>query len=97
MLDKQAHLAAEAKKSIESPSGSHRLFDLVKPAKEEYASVFYFALRDTLVAENLDAASKIAFGGAKRHRVVSLDGKLIDASGTMSGGGNKVSRGGMSR
>ncbi len=31
--------------------------------------------------------------GARRHRVVTLDGKLIDASGTMSGGGTRVSRG----
>ncbi len=31
-----------------------------------------------------------------RFRVVSLQGHLIDTSGTMSGGGNKVMRGGMS-
>jgi chromosome segregation ATPase len=29
-------------------------------------------------------------GGKAKHRVVTLEGALIDTSGTMSGGGNKV-------
>ncbi|KAI6012790.1 RecF/RecN/SMC N terminal domain-containing protein [Pisolithus orientalis] len=52
--------------------------------------------RNTLVANDLDQANRIAFGGAKRWRVVTLAGQLIDASGTMSGGGTHVARGGMS-
>lgn len=35
--------------------------------------------------------------GAKRWRVVTLDGKIIDISGTMSGGGSNPARGGMTR
>lgn len=58
---------------------------------------FYHALRNTLVAKDLDEATRIAFEGkSTRHRVVSLQGQLIDTSGTMSGGGNKPMRGGMS-
>jgi len=48
-----------------------------------------------LVANDLDQANRIAFG-ATRYRVVTLDGQLIDKSGTMSGGGNKVAKGAMS-
>ena len=33
---------------------------------------------------------KHAYGGQQRARVVTLDGNVIDTSGTMSGGGNKV-------
>ena len=95
MLDKQQHLMD--KMSLGKGSfPSDRLFDLVKPKDAKFLPAFYFALRDTLVAPNLDNAMKIAYGGKQRFRVVTLDGSVIDTSGTMSGGGNKVSRGGMS-
>ena len=43
---------------------------------------------------DLETGSKIAYG-QKRYRVVTLDGELIDISGTMSGGGNAKASGGM--
>ncbi|EDN95150.1 hypothetical protein SS1G_11025 [Sclerotinia sclerotiorum 1980 UF-70] len=46
-------------------------------------------------AKDLAQANRIAYG-AKRWRVVTLDGQLIDKSGTMSGGGNTVKKGLMS-
>jgi structural maintenance of chromosome 4 len=56
--------------------------------------VFYNVLRDTLVADTVEDASYIAFRTGVRRRVVSMDGKLIEMSGVMSGGG-KPRRGGM--
>lgn len=53
--------------------------------KEELRKCFYFALKDTLVCEDLESAEKIAFG-RQRKRVVTVDGKLIEKSGVMSGG-----------
>ena len=44
---------------------------------------------------NKQQASKIAFDGSKRHRVVTTDGVVINTSGTMEGGG-KPQRGRMS-
>ncbi|KAI0713123.1 RecF/RecN/SMC protein [Cerioporus squamosus] len=81
---------------IQTPENVPRLFDLIKPKEPRFAPAFYKALSNTLVADNLDQANRIAFGGHKRWRVVTLAGQLIDASGTMSGGGNSVQRGGMS-
>ena len=52
------------------------------------------ACKDTLVCQNLEIATKIGYG-QRRYRVVTLDGKMIEMSGTMSGGG-KPRRGGMS-
>jgi hypothetical protein len=52
-------------------------------------------VRDTAVAEDLDGASKIAYEGRQRRRVVTLAGQLIETSGTMSGGGNKPKGGRM--
>ena len=51
-------------------------------------------LRDTLVAPSIEDATYIAFHTGLRKRVVSLDGKMIELSGVMSGGG-KPRKGGM--
>ena len=66
-----------------------RLVDLVElGGREEYFDAFWHALKDTLVCEQgMAEANSIAFGKKKRYRVVTLDGKLIDLSGTISGGG----------
>jgi hypothetical protein len=53
-----------------------RLFDLVKldPKQQKgLALAFYYAMRDTVVANDLDQASRIAYGADKRwRRVVTL-------------------------
>ncbi|RKP27676.1 RecF/RecN/SMC [Syncephalis pseudoplumigaleata] len=79
---------------IDTPDGVPRLFDLVQIKDPRLAPAFYSVLRDTLVARDLEQAKRIAFG-AKRWRVVTLDGQLIDMAGTMSGGGGRPSRGRM--
>ncbi|KAK7206831.1 RecF/RecN/SMC [Myxozyma melibiosi] len=77
---------------IQTPENAPRLFDLVRPKDPKYAQAFYSVLHDTLVAKDMAQANRIAFG-KKRWRVVTIDGKLIDTSGTMSGGGSRVSKG----
>lgn len=50
-----------------------RLFDLVKCRDERLRLAFYYAARDTLVAKDLDQASRIAYGADRRwRRVVTL-------------------------
>ena len=66
--------------SVCSPENVHRLFDLVKVQNSEILPAFYFALRDTLVAKDLEQATRIAYGRT-RYRVVTLQGQLIDTSG----------------
>ncbi|ETI33480.1 hypothetical protein F443_19833 [Phytophthora nicotianae P1569] len=84
---------------VTAPSGQEapRLFDLVKVNDEKYLPAFYYALRDTLVAKDLDEASAIAYQGRQcKYRVVTLDGQLVEMSGAMSGGGKRARSGGMS-
>lgn len=81
--------------TIYTPESVPRLFDLVKPKDDKFAPAFYSVMQNTLVAKDLEQANRIAYG-ARRWRVVTLDGQLIDVSGTMSGGGTRVARGGMS-
>ncbi|KAK6876282.1 Structural maintenance of chromosomes protein 4 [Candida tropicalis] len=76
------------------PSHVKRLFDLIRPSNPKFAPAFYSKVYDTLVAPNLTEAKKVAYG-ARRWKVVTLDGNVIDISGTMSGGGNYVSKGAM--
>lgn len=80
---------------IQTPENAPRLFDLVKAKEDKFRPAFYHALQDTLVAADLAQANRIAYG-ARRWRVVTLDGELIDKSGTMSGGGMSKKRGLMS-
>jgi structural maintenance of chromosome 4 len=92
-LDKLPHYNMSP---ISTPENTPRLFDLVqlRDQDEQFRNGFYHAMRDTLVANDLDHARRIAFAG-RRWRVVTLQGQLIDSSGTMSGGGNSNSRGRM--
>ena len=68
---------------LNSPENAPRIFDLVNVKNEEYLPAFYFGLRDTLVARDLDQATRIAYGST-RFRVVTLGGQLIDLSGGFS-------------
>ncbi|HIH69301.1 chromosome segregation protein SMC [Methermicoccus shengliensis] len=48
----------------------------------KFAPAFWYVFRDTLVVEDLDTARKLM--GA--HRMVTLDGELVEKSGAMTGG-----------
>lgn len=91
-LDK---LRARGMDQIQTPENAPRLFDLIRAKEDRFRPAFYHALQDTLVAKDLAQANRIAYG-ARRWRVVTLAGELIDKSGTMSGGGTTVKRGLMS-
>ncbi|RMZ70545.1 nuclear condensin complex subunit smc4 [Pyrenophora seminiperda CCB06] len=88
-------LAKRDMSPVQTPENVPRLFDLVKPKHDKLKPAFFQVMTNTLVAEDLDQAERIAYG-AKRWRVVTLDGKLIDTAGTMSGGGSRVVKGKMS-
>ncbi|NXK07123.1 SMC4 protein, partial [Herpetotheres cachinnans] len=93
-LDKMAVWKKEIEK-IPTPENIPRLFDLVKVEDEKVRLAFYFALRDTLVANNLEEATRVAFQKDKRWRVVTMQGQIIEQSGTMTGGGGKIIKGRM--
>lgn len=77
-----------------NPANIKRLFDLIRPQNPKFAPAFYSKVYNTLVAPDLKEAKQVAYG-AKRWKVVTLDGKVVDTSGTMSGGGNSFAKGGM--
>lgn len=91
-LEKQQRFLAKCRSKIQTPENVYRLFDLIKVEDEQVLPAFYYGLQDTLVAKDLDQATRIAYG-RMRYRVVTLKGELIELSGTMSGGGRTVLRG----
>ena len=91
VLDKMRPVAS----SEDIPKGATRLFDLIKPKHVKFAPAFYFAVGNTLVAASMQEATRLAYQESKRHRVVTVDGRIIDSTGTISGGGSTVNRGGM--
>ena len=80
---------------VETPEGAPRLFELIQPVNSAVAPAMWLAVKDTLVAPDMETASRWAYDFSKRWRVVTMDGKLIETSGTMTGGGKSVKRGGM--
>ncbi|KAL9427326.1 hypothetical protein AB3S75_029505 [Citrus x aurantiifolia] len=90
ILEKQVDLFPKMKEHFSTPENVPRLFDLIKVKDERMKLAFYAAMGNTLVAKDLDQATRIAYGGNKEfRRVVTLDGALFEKSGTMSGGGSK--------
>lgn len=66
---------------IRTPEDSPRLFDMVRVKDESVRPAFYFALRDTLVANDMEQATRLAFQKDKRWRVVTLKGQIIEMAG----------------
>ncbi|XP_048508932.1 structural maintenance of chromosomes protein 4 [Athalia rosae] len=93
-LEKQQRFWPQCKQRIQTPENVPRLFDLIKVEDEAVLPAFYYGLQNTLVAKDLDQATRIAYG-AQRYRVVTLKGELIETSGTMTGGGKTVLKGRM--
>ncbi|XP_024402503.1 structural maintenance of chromosomes protein 4 [Physcomitrium patens] len=90
ILDKQSGLIQRMNQEVVTPENVPRLFDLVTVRDERLRLAFYSQLGNTVVAKNLDQATRIAYGPAVEfRRVVSLDGAVFEKSGTMSGGGGK--------
>jgi structural maintenance of chromosome 4 len=80
---------------VETPEGAPRLFELINPANFSVTPAIYLGVSNTLVAPDLETATRWAYDFNKRWRVVTLDGQLIETSGTMAGGGKSVRKGGM--
>lgn len=81
--------------AISTPENIPRLFDMIKVKDDSVRPAFFFALRDTLVAKDLEQATRVAFQKDKRWRVVTLQGQIIEQAGTMTGGGGRVMKGRM--
>ncbi|VDO39723.1 unnamed protein product, partial [Onchocerca flexuosa] len=97
VLDKQEKLRPYMAKLTSTPENALRLFDLIRVADPAVLPAFYFALRDTLIVDDITTATRIGMGGMKRYRVVTLKGEVVETSGSMTGGGRSEQRGRIGR
>ena len=56
--EKQQHLTSAMKEAVKTPENVPRLFDLIKPADSSLLPAFFFALRNTVVAKDLNQVKK---------------------------------------
>ncbi|ONK68794.1 uncharacterized protein A4U43_C05F16100 [Asparagus officinalis] len=90
ILEKQVDHLHKLKERVKTPEDVPRLFDLITVKDERLKLAFFAAIRNTVVAKDLDQATRIAYGkDIEFRRVVTLEGALFEKSGTMSGGGSK--------
>eukprot|EP00477_Mikrocytos_mackini_P001460 GAHX01001569.1.p1 GENE.GAHX01001569.1~~GAHX01001569.1.p1 ORF type:complete len:1231 (-),score=359.42 GAHX01001569.1:23-3715(-) len=86
-LDKQQHFFTRMNKSFDTPADSMRLFDCLHIPDDKYKPAAYFAVKDTLVVDNINTATRLSYDNQRRRRVVTLKGEVVDVSGTITGGG----------
>ena len=70
--------------------------DLVQ-CEQQYADVVKYLLGRTVISEDLDTASAMAKQFDSRFKIVTLDGQVMNAGGTMTGGSASKSAGILSR
>ncbi|KAL4119341.1 hypothetical protein QTP88_012159 [Uroleucon formosanum] len=90
ILPQVQKLKSRADSNNNYPENVKRVFDYIKILDQRFRLTFYSGLYDTLLAEDLEQARRIAFGTQTRYRVVTYKGDLIDQSGIMSGGGRPI-------
>lgn len=78
------------KLKFENFVGDGLLYKHIKTDKQ-FEVCFNFALKDTLVVENMEQARELSFGRVRK-RVVTLKGELLEKSGVMSKTKNVSSR-----
>lgn len=61
---------------------------MIQVNDENVLPAFYYALNDTLIANNIADATRISMSGSQRWRTVTLKGEVVEVSGAMTGGGN---------
>lgn len=73
ILEKQREHARQAHERVNTPEGAPRLVDLVK-CEDDMRVAFFYAFRNTIVAQDIDQASRLGLRGNDRRfaRVVTL-------------------------
>ncbi|MBE6623653.1 MAG: chromosome segregation protein SMC [Ruminococcaceae bacterium] len=83
--------------SLEKEKGFVGIGSLLVSCEKKYNIVAGYLLGRTVVADNIDNASVIARKYRFRYRIVTLDGQLINAGGSYTGGSAAAKTGAMSR
>ncbi|QTJ32780.1 chromosome segregation protein SMC [Dolosigranulum pigrum] len=86
---KPRHINHNALQSAEAVAGFVGVGSDLIDYEKQVSQIIENLLGNTLIAEDLKSANKIAKAVNYRYRVVSLDGNMMNAGGSMTGGGSK--------
>lgn len=87
---KPRHIPEHVEASISKhPSYIKMAFELVQ-YDSQYAMIIENLLGNVIIAEDLKGATAIAKSIGNRYRVVTLEGDIVNAGGSMTGGANKT-------
>ena len=86
---KPRHINHNALQSAEAVAGFVGVGSDLINYEQQVSQIIENLLGNTLIAEDLKSANKIAKAVNYRYRVVSLDGNMMNAGGSMTGGGSK--------
>jgi len=84
----------------DKPEGEHGYIGVASElvsADREYSQIVVNALGRTVIAEDMDSAVEIAKRHGYRFRIVTLDGQVVNAGGSMTGGSSGRNTGILSR
>ncbi len=84
-------------RGLESCAGFIGIASRLCECPEEYRGVLRSALGRVVLAEDLDSAAAIARNYSYRFRVVTLDGQVVNAGGSLTGGSRAKNSGLLSR
>lgn len=84
------HPINEKLRELSEPRGVKLVFDVIQCNLPAVRKALQFACGNALVCETAEDARQLAFGGADRHKAVSLDGTLFQQSGVISGGASEL-------
>lgn len=82
---------------LEEMDGFISLASRLIKADEKYRGIIHSLLGRVVVAEDLDAAARIARQYRYKFRVVTLDGQVVNAGGSFTGGSQNKNQGFLSR
>jgi chromosome segregation ATPase len=64
--------------------GCERIYDMLRPIDKEYEKIWFWSVGNTLLADTLDDAMKVAYYENPHYRVITKTGEFIDMSGAMT-------------
>ncbi|NGQ93896.1 chromosome segregation protein SMC [Brevibacillus sp. SYP-B805] len=82
-------LQPEDRRLIEREAGVVGVASALVSFEERYRSIIESLLGNVIVTENLEQANKVARACGYRYRVVTLEGDIVNAGGSMTGGALK--------
>jgi len=83
------HIQAEDKRQLERENGVVGIASTLVSFEERYRAIIESLLGNVVITETLEQANRVARALGYRYRIVTLEGDIVNAGGSMTGGALK--------